>query len=49
MRLPVAAKIALQTAGATVGTPGSPSPPGAWPESRMCTSVTGISAIRIIG
>ena len=41
MRLPVAAKIALQTAGATVGTPGSPSPPGGWPESRMCTSVTG--------
>jgi hypothetical protein len=27
IRLPVAAKIALQTAGATGGTPGSPTPP----------------------
>ena len=45
IRLPVAAKIALVTAGATVGTPGSPRPPGASPESRMCTSTTGISLI----
>jgi hypothetical protein len=31
MRLPVAAKIALQIAGAIAGTPGSPTPPGgAW-------------------
>ena len=28
MRLPVAAKIALVTAGATGGNPGSPAPPG---------------------
>jgi hypothetical protein len=49
MRLPVSAKIALQRAGATGGTPGSPRPPGAAPESRMCVSTTGISLIRIIG
>jgi hypothetical protein len=29
MRLPVAAKMALQSAGATGGTPGSPTPPNA--------------------
>ena len=48
-RLPVAAKIALHTAGATVGTPGSPMPPGASPDSRMCTSVRGVWAIRSSG
>ncbi len=48
MRLPVAAKIAFVTAGATLGTPGSPRPPAASPESRMCTSTTGISLIRSI-
>ena len=31
------------------GTPGSPSPPGAAPESRMWTSTTGIPSIRSIG
>src|SRR5215470_11701939 len=35
MRLPVSAKMALHTAGATEGTPGSPRPPAGWPESRM--------------
>ena len=30
MRLPVAAKIALQRAGAIGGTPGSPTPPIGW-------------------
>src|SRR5215475_8089614 len=34
MRLPVSAKMALHTAGATLGTPGSPRPPAGWPESR---------------
>ena len=45
----MSAQIALQSAGATGGTPGSPDPPGAAPESRMCVSTTGISLIRIIG
>src|SRR5439155_9403244 len=40
-RLPVRRKSALQTAGATVGTPGSPRPPGASLESTMCVSTTG--------
>ena len=30
MRLPVAAKMALQSAGGTGGTPGSPTPPIGW-------------------
>src|SRR5260370_27961918 len=48
MGLPVAAKIALQTAGAIGGVPGSPTPPGASLLGTMCTSTTGISAIRSI-
>ena len=45
MRFPVNAKIALQTAGAIGGVPGSPTPPGASLLGTMCTSTTGISAI----
>jgi len=33
MRLPVAAKMALQSAGATGGTPGSPTPPNGTDQS----------------
>ena len=46
MRTPVAAKIALQTAGAIGGVPGSPTPPGAAPLSTMWTSTRGISFMR---
>jgi hypothetical protein len=49
MRLPVAAKIALATAGASGGTPGSPTPPAGALLERMCTSTTGISFILSIG
>ena len=39
-RFPVAAKIALHTAGAIGGVPGSPTPPRcSMPESTMCTSM----------
>ena len=38
-RLPVAAKIALQMAGAMGGTPGSPTPAGGASLSTMCTRV----------
>ena len=48
-RLPVAAKIALATAGATGGTPGSPTPPILSVVSTMWTSTAGISFIRRIG
>ena len=48
-RLPVAAKIALATAGAIGGVPGSPMPPGASVLGRMCTSTRGISFMRISG
>ena len=41
MRLPVAAKIALATAGNTAAVPGSPIPPGASVLFTMCTSTTG--------
>src|SRR5581483_7760327 len=50
MRFPVAAKIALQIAGAIGGTPGSPTPAGSAP---FCTRVTctsrGASLIRATG
>jgi hypothetical protein len=42
MRLPVAAKMALQSAGATGGTPGSPTPPNG---CRFQYSLAKISAI----
>ncbi len=45
-RCPVAAKIALASAGPMGATPGSPTPVGASPEGTMCTSTLGISAIR---
>ena len=48
-RLPVAAKIALATAGATGGTPGSPTPPILSVVSTIWTSTAGISFIRRIG
>src|SRR5271156_4413869 len=49
MRLPVTAKIALATAGAIGGVPGSPMPPHlAPPDSAKCVSMTGESAIRAI-
>ena len=35
MRLPVAAKMALQTAGRTPGTEASPMPPGFWSDSTI--------------
>ena len=40
MRLPVAAKIALQRAGAKGGTGGSPTPVGSRGLSTMCTSIS---------
>src|SRR5258706_1607136 len=40
---PVAAKTAFATAGATGGTPGSPTPLGRSVLGTMCTSTTGIS------
>ena len=46
MRLPVSAKSALQTAGATGGTPGSPMPVDGSLLSTMCTSTSGISWMR---
>lgn len=42
-RAPVAAKTAFATAGATGGTPGSPTPPGGSPPSTIRTSISGIS------
>jgi len=47
-RLPVAAKIALQTAGAIDAWPGSPTPPQNPPEGASTTSILGISRRRII-
>ncbi len=47
-RLPVAAKIALQTAGAIDAWPGSPTPPQNPPEGASTTSTFGISRWRII-
>ena len=45
-RLPVAAKMALQSAGATKGTAASPMPPGASSLSTRCTSSSGDSLLR---
>jgi len=47
-RLPEAAKIALQTAGAIDAWPGSPTPPQNPPEGASTTSILGISRSRII-
>jgi hypothetical protein len=47
MRLPVAAKIALSTAGAATAIVGSPTPPQKSPLGTMTTSTFGISSIRI--
>lgn len=49
IRFPVAAKIALHTAGAVHGTPGSPMPPDFSLFFTMCTSTSGASFIRTIG
>ena len=49
MRLPVAAKIALSTAGAATAIVGSPMPPQKPPEGMMITSTFGISEISIDG
>jgi hypothetical protein len=46
MRLPVAAKIALATAGPAGATPGSPTPVGGSVEGTMYTSTFGISFMR---
>ncbi len=48
IRFPAAAKIALHTAGAAGGTPGSPTPPGASWLSTIETSTAGISRMRSI-
>lgn len=44
---PVTEKTALATAGAAVGTPGSPAPVGRSPDGTMWTSTAGMSDIRI--
>lgn len=44
--LPVKLKIALQSAGATGGKPGSPTPVGSSLFCMICTSVLGVSLIR---
>ena len=49
IRLPVAAKIALATAGAIAGVDASPTPPGSSVLGMTCTSTWGISFIRNIG
>ena len=49
MRLPVAAKIALSTAGAAAAMVGSPTPPLKPPYSTITVSTTGIASIRITG
>src|SRR5260370_41076562 len=50
IRFPVAAKIALQTAGANGGTPGSPTPPGGASLSQLHTLVLyGASLLRAPG
>ena len=48
MRLPVAAKIALHSAGATTATGGSPTPPQKPPLGTMTVSTLGICASRSI-
>ena len=47
-RLPVAAKIALATAGTTADVPGSPMPPGASELGTIWTSIAGASLMRSI-
>src|SRR5260221_11565879 len=47
MRVPVAAKIALVTAGATAAVGASPKPPGDSALFTRCVSMTGTSFIRI--
>src|ERR1019366_6905723 len=47
MRLPVAAKMALQTAGAIPGVLASPMPPEAASRDTMSTSPWGVSSIRL--
>src|ERR1700730_8109453 len=49
MRLPVAAKIALQSAGATIAGGGSPQPPQKPPLGITMISTFGLSARRNIG
>src|SRR5439155_20798724 len=49
IRFPVATKIALHTAGAIGGVPGSPTPPCASLDATMYTSILCISARRTIG
>ena len=50
MRFPVTAKMALATAGAIGGVPGSPMPPHLSPPERAkWVSITGASAMRAIG
>src|SRR5712671_502253 len=48
IRRPVAAKMALQTAGATIATGGSPIPPQKPPDGTMMVSTLGIRARRNI-
>src|SRR5206468_1617382 len=48
-RSPVSPYNALATAGASGGTPGSPTPVGASCDATMCTSTFGISLMRSIG
>ncbi len=45
---PVAAKIAFVSAGATGGTPGSPTPVGFSLLGTICTSISGVSLMRSI-
>src|SRR5215217_6691871 len=47
MRLPVAAKIALSTAGAATAIVGSPTPPQKPPDGIAFVSTAGISSMRI--
>ena len=49
MRMPVSAKIALASAGATVGTLTSPTPDGDSVDSIRWTSIFGIDYIRMTG
>ena len=49
MRLPVAAKIAFNTAGAATAMVGSPTPPQKPPEGTMSASTAGIASIRMTG
>src|SRR2546425_12707544 len=48
IRFPVAAKIALASAGAVTAVPGSPIPPGGSRLRTRCTSIRGVSFIRSV-